>query len=153
MVFYADIVASTLFMLSRWEESVVSERDSHGRFLAQRSVAFRQGFLDRPIVDEYALVLRAWIEAIAPWTTFVRRRFSVKLSHDVDHVQIVDSEHRGGHTYDVQALAEPYAGLQHMCWARSDPHLRGCYQLADISDKYGFKSAFYIKSCRARLHG
>ena len=145
VVFYADIVASTLFMLSRWEESVVSERDSHGRFLAQRSVAFRQGFLDRPIVDEYALVLRAWIEAIAPWTTFVRRRFSVKLSHDVDHVRS-SIRSIGGDILRRPSLGRAVRGLQHMCWARSDPHLRGCYQLADISDKYGFKSAFYIKS-------
>jgi hypothetical protein len=87
IVFYADIIASTVFMLTRWEESATGTRDAHGRFPASESVAFRNGFLDRPVVDEYALVLRAWLEALIPGWTATRNRFRIKLSHDIDHVR------------------------------------------------------------------
>ncbi len=44
VVFYADILAASFFMLSRWEETVVLNRDAHGRFPARASVAGRHGF-------------------------------------------------------------------------------------------------------------
>lgn len=87
LVFYADIIASTFFMLSRQEETVVPDRDEHGRFPATASVAYKQGFLDRPIVDEYALILREWLKVLLPRWEPKQRSFSVQLSHDVDHVR------------------------------------------------------------------
>jgi hypothetical protein len=87
VVFYADIIASTFFMLSRWEEMVVPTRDEHDRFPATSSVAYKQGFLDRPIVDEYALILREWLKVLLPSWEPKRRQFSVKLSHDIDQIR------------------------------------------------------------------
>ena len=40
-------------MLSRYEELITKDRDQHNRFPATASVAFKAGFLDRPIVSEY----------------------------------------------------------------------------------------------------
>lgn len=85
--FCADIMAATVFMLSRWEETVVATRDRHGRCLGTGSVAYRQGFLDRPVVDEYALILCEWLRVLLPGWKPKPRVFSVKLSHDVDHVR------------------------------------------------------------------
>ena len=48
-----DILASTFFMLARWEEHVNKELDNHDRFPAESSIAFKFGFLGRPIVNEY----------------------------------------------------------------------------------------------------
>ena len=52
-----------IILLSRWEETVLTGRDAHGRLPFSDSVAHRQGFLDRPLVDEYALILREWLKA------------------------------------------------------------------------------------------
>jgi len=87
LIFHADIIAATFFMLSRWEETVVPTRDEHGRFPATASVAYKQGFLDRPIIDEYALILREWLKVFLPGWQPKQHHFSVKLSHDVDHVK------------------------------------------------------------------
>ena len=87
LIFHADIIASTLFMLTRWEEVVVPVRDKHDRFPATASLAYNQGFLDRPIVDEYALVLKEWLKVLRPEWEPVPRQFSVKLSHDVDNIR------------------------------------------------------------------
>jgi peptidoglycan/xylan/chitin deacetylase (PgdA/CDA1 family) len=54
----ADLFASTFFMLTRWEETVSPSRDLHGRFPAGAAFAQRAGFLDLPIVDAYAGILR-----------------------------------------------------------------------------------------------
>ncbi len=59
LVLYADIVASTYFLISRYEEMLRPDcRDIHGRFMGQESLPFRAGFLHRPIVDEYGKSLR-----------------------------------------------------------------------------------------------
>lgn len=49
----SDLFAGAFFMLTRWEEHVVKERDVHGRFCSSNSLASRFGFLNRAIVNEY----------------------------------------------------------------------------------------------------
>ena len=45
-------------MLSRYEELIIKERDIHNRFPAYLSIAKQNGFLDRPLIDEYIIVLK-----------------------------------------------------------------------------------------------
>lgn len=83
-----DVFASTFFMLTRWEEYTDQERDEHGRFPATHALAWRAGFLDRPVVNEYAnllwqLLLRLGWQAPRP-----ERAFRLQISHDVDHPQL-----------------------------------------------------------------
>ena len=61
-VVHADIIASTYFLVSRYEEMMRRDvRDAHGRFPGRDSLPYRAGFLHRPIVDEYRLLLHRWI--------------------------------------------------------------------------------------------
>ncbi len=52
-----DIFASSFFMLTRWEEYVNKSRDSHNRFPAAASLSYKEGFLHRAVVNEYAEML------------------------------------------------------------------------------------------------
>lgn len=52
-----DVFGSAFFMLSRYEEAVYKNRDIHDRFPANHSIAYREGFLQRPIIDEYIEIL------------------------------------------------------------------------------------------------
>ncbi len=62
LIVSADIIASTYFLVSRYEEMVRRDaRDCHGRFPGRESFPFRAGFLDRPVVEEYAALLRSWL--------------------------------------------------------------------------------------------
>lgn len=54
-----DIFVASFFMLTRWEEYVNKNRDSHDRFPATESLAYKQGFLDRPIVNKYVEELKS----------------------------------------------------------------------------------------------
>ncbi|MBE0447466.1 MAG: polysaccharide deacetylase family protein [Actinobacteria bacterium] len=80
-----DIFGSAFFMLTRYEEMVKSDRDHMGRFPAQASLAYREGFLTRPVVNEYLEVLWLTMESLWPGLQRKRRLSRVYLSHDVDH--------------------------------------------------------------------
>ena len=79
-----DVFGAAFFMLTGYEEYVKPQRDMHGRFLSVDSLAFQQGFLERPIINEYLEIL---------WTVLQRadlvhhrkiRRYRLLPTHDVD---------------------------------------------------------------------
>ncbi len=153
VVFYADILAATFFMLSRWEETVVPVRDQHDRFPATASVAYRQGFLDRPIVDEYALILQAWLKTLVPQWTPEPRSFSVRLSHDIDQVQRFPGTWQavrtlGGDIIKRRSLAAAIDTARSYMACRGshdrDPFIQAISELAGLSERYGFTSSFYF---------
>jgi len=90
-VLYSDIISSTFFMLTRWEESVNLERDEHNRFLASDSIAFKFGFLHRPIVNEYVELLWSLLCTLGYNGSRLRRSYSVVPTHDVDYPSLWNS--------------------------------------------------------------
>jgi len=82
-----DVLASAVLVLSRFEEIDAARRDEHGRFRSADSIAARDGYLDRPIVDEWGLALEQVIQALEPGFR-AERRLRVKISHDVDLIGI-----------------------------------------------------------------
>ena len=80
-----DLVASAFFMLSRWEEVVAIDCDTHGRFPAHAATAVKQGFLNRPVVDEYASLIRQFLIQLGWNEPFPEKTFTVVPTHDVDH--------------------------------------------------------------------
>ncbi len=86
LVVEADLVASTFFLISRYEEMYKRKvRDEHGRFVGKESLPYKAGFINRPIVDEYGVLLREimrkeGIDIPEPPTHFSR----VNLTHDID---------------------------------------------------------------------
>lgn len=87
-----DLVASSFFMLSRYEEALLPNRDRFGRFPLEAHLAYREGFWRTPIVNLYAQLLHRWIGVLSGGTLRPRpprypgeRRFGLCLTHDVDH--------------------------------------------------------------------
>ncbi len=80
-----DILGSAFFMLTRYEEVVKTDRDQHDRFPAKASLAYQEGFLDRPIINEYLEILWCCLKHL--WFKLERkpRQFQLRLSHDVDN--------------------------------------------------------------------
>lgn len=66
-----DIFGSAFFILSRYEELISIERDVHQRFPATASIAFKENFLERPIVDEYVEIF--WACLIELWPELKRK--------------------------------------------------------------------------------
>ena len=86
LIIHADLVASSYFLLSRYEEIYYRQRrDSYGRFPGKESLGYRAGFLERPLVDEYAAELRRLMSEIGLPVSPVEPGFSsVLLTHDLD---------------------------------------------------------------------
>lgn len=84
VVVHYDLFGFVYWMLARCEEVNPAVRDEHGRFAARQSNAFKNDYLQRPLVDEWlALFLqiaqRQWPELVAK-----QLEYSIKVSHDVD---------------------------------------------------------------------
>ena len=81
-----DIFASSFFMLTRWEEYVNNKRDNLDRFPGKESIAFKNNFNDRPIVNEYVEFL--W-NILKHWGYKGDRRkklYTIFPTVDVDHL-------------------------------------------------------------------
>lgn len=81
-----DIFASSFFMLTRWEEYVNLTRDVHNRFPANESLAYRNNFLKRPVVNEYIEMLWNMLEYLGCNQKRKEKKYELVLTHDVDNI-------------------------------------------------------------------
>lgn len=157
LVFHVDILATVFFMLTRWEEIMNPIQDEHGRFPAFESVAYKQGFLDFPIVDLYALVLREWIQKMAPAWKPAALRLKVNITHDIDWI----SHFSGGVHFMRMAAGELITRRNPKEFLKQFDHLRiqlispqqdvfykSIYDIAKLSEQHGFSSKFYFMAAR-----
>jgi len=158
LVFHVDIVAAALLMLARWEEIASPVRDAHDRFPGHASAAYRQGFLDRPVVDWYGHVLGAWIGALRPGWEPIASHFHVQLSHDIDHLQPFrpwTSALRalGGDIVRRRALGLAARTARDIVFQAAAPgqtsYVRGVHTLRDLAERHGFAGdAYYFMTAR-----
>jgi hypothetical protein len=149
-----DIIASSFFMITRYEEVIIKEKDKYGRFPAKASLAYKEGFLDRPIVNEYIDLLWSWIDSFN--LGYERRNlwgnedFAVCLTHDVDEIEkyrrpplfSVLREIRNGKIKKSFKIVVDY--LKTKLGLRKDPCKESIESLIEIEEKYNFKSSFYF---------
>jgi len=83
----ADIISSTFFMLSRWEEKACRERDNHNRFDEDFALAIKQNFFDKPIVNEYVDLLYSALLSIGLRQKKKQQQYTPILSHDIDYIK------------------------------------------------------------------
>ncbi|WP_019143182.1 polysaccharide deacetylase family protein [Noviherbaspirillum massiliense] len=149
-----DIFGSGFFMLSRYEEAVRKERDLHDRFPAAASLAFQEGFLDRPVVDEYTEIL--WSAMLRLWPQLKRRarQFKVLVSCDVDypchpaaysfHRMLRSTASKALHEHNPLRMLSPirnYMANRFGDW-RSDSYYLAVDWIMDVNEKAGNKVAF-----------
>jgi len=88
---YGDLVASTFFLLSRYEEHVLPEKDDVGRFPVRASVLGDPGFYRQPLIDEYTWLIQELLKKIGvelpPKKLWGDRDFAICLTHDIDHLR------------------------------------------------------------------
>ena len=137
-----DIFASSFFMLTRWEEIVNPVRDRHDRFPGDASVAFRNGFLHRPLVNEYVEFLWKMLEKLGYRGKRKERDFELTLTHDVDSLSYVSPRSLMGDVLKRRDLKLAAGNLKYLL---NDPHDTYDY-LMDISESLGVQSRFYFMS-------
>jgi peptidoglycan/xylan/chitin deacetylase (PgdA/CDA1 family) len=150
-----DICGSAFFMLTRYEECVITKRDQRNRFLSQNSIAYRGNFFNRPIINEYIEFL--WEMMVDLWPNLQRTSRTSKflLSHDVDWPFYVVGKTTLHKLKDVLAdtvkrrnLDSAYKKAKSIWTTRSgnlseDP-FNTFRWIMEQSEKAGIRSAFYF---------
>jgi hypothetical protein len=73
-----DIFSASFYLLSRYEEylPIKENFDSKGCFISEKSLAYKEGFLETPLVDVWALKLEEKLKSLFPnYTSSIDRRF------------------------------------------------------------------------------
>ncbi|HRT89474.1 MAG TPA: polysaccharide deacetylase family protein [Bacteroidales bacterium] len=79
-----DIFSASFYMITRYEEYTCETFDRHGRFPASSSLAYRNGFLHRPVVNLWVWELARHLVKAFPRLAFKRSRFSALATFDID---------------------------------------------------------------------
>lgn len=148
----ADVFASAFYMLSRWEEYVLPNRDMHDRFPYSASLACKFDFHHRPIVNEYVEFLWAMLQYLGYQGKRKERKYEVVVTHDVDvplfwkHPTDIVKKIGG----DILKRAS-LSNLQFTCNSFFETVLRGGKDpydtfdfLMDVSERHNIKSRFYF---------
>lgn len=78
-----DVFAASFYLLSRYEEYLPHLKDEHGRYPASESLAFKNGFLEFPVVDIWIHKLKTILLKLFPEVVFPSRIFEKQLLMDV----------------------------------------------------------------------
>jgi peptidoglycan/xylan/chitin deacetylase (PgdA/CDA1 family) len=155
-----DILGSSFFMLTRYEEVVKSDRDKLDRFPLIASLAEKSGFLERPIVNEYVEILWSCLHRLWPQLQRKQHEFQIHVSHDLDEPFMFaftgvsrllqrcagDLIRRGSITQMMKTVASWYQVTSGQ--PELDPY-NTFDSIMDISEAHGIKSAFYVIADRS----
>lgn len=150
-----DILGLTYWMLSRQEEVGRTDLDDHQRFPATSSHAFKHGYLERPLVDEWLQILGQVVKRNWPTLELRTHVFGVSLSHDVDEpsryafcsplrfVKAMAGDALRYRNFN-SALKAPWARLRSKNKLHHADPANTFEWIMDVSEQYGLKSAFYF---------
>ena len=146
-----DVFSAAFYLVSRYEEHLPHKKDRFGRFEASESFAFKHNFLQKPVVNHYALVLKNHLSKLHPGYSFALPVFSFVPTYDIDVAYAYKGRGlfrtllgslRSLMQFNFKSLAERYRVLTGRI---KDPWDTYDYQLA-LYKETGIK-AFYFFLC------
>jgi len=148
-----DLAASAVLTLSRFEETLPHRRDEHDRYSAFSSVAWREGFLHRPIVDEWGLALEEALRSLLPNWKPEERQLRVKLGHDADVLGIpMRFRTTVAHTLRRPRPDATARDLLSLCVGIDTTYQRKLRQLVQLALDRGLPCAAYWKFSKSGRH-
>lgn len=80
-----DPFGASFYLISRYEEYLPHIKDEHDRFMASDSVAFKNNFIDTPLVNVWINLIVHKIESKYTGFKFPERKFSFTSTIDIDN--------------------------------------------------------------------
>jgi hypothetical protein len=80
-----DIFAASFYLISRYEEYLPHVKDRHGRYAASESLAYKNGFLEKPVVDIWSYKLLARLKEKFPNYKYENRAYEYISTIDIDN--------------------------------------------------------------------
>lgn len=145
-----DIFASSFFMLSRWEEYVSDKKDIHNRFPGKDSLAYKEGFIDKPIVNQYLEILWKTLTNLGINYERKKRNFIFNLTSDIDNFfdPIFYSYGRFFRTLVSNIITQRdmnrFWGTLKSFFTRKDELHNGIYRIINLANKASMKVKFYV---------
>ncbi|MFK7906752.1 MAG: polysaccharide deacetylase family protein [Chitinophagales bacterium] len=103
-----DPFAASFYLISRYEEYLPSTLDQHGRFDAKNSLAYKNNFLQQPLIDKWVFKLKDCLKKHYPSITFRLKKYKFLPSYDIDiaysYINKGILRNFGGYLIDVKNL-------------------------------------------------
>ncbi|WP_435414712.1 polysaccharide deacetylase family protein [Polaribacter aestuariivivens] len=80
-----DIFAASFYLITRYEEYLPHVKDIHGRYTADQSLAFKNNFLEKPVVDIWTYKLLAIFKEKFPDYECKSRKYQYISTIDIDN--------------------------------------------------------------------
>lgn len=150
-----DLVAATFILLTRWEEWARPDLDNMGRHREDATLCARQNFRDRPVLDEWAMMLRPWLTKYKPSWQPVLPEPNIWISHDIDHMHYYNSFSRVARGFmrelikqgsPKSAIKSIHDGIASLIDPSNDPCARAIDHLMDLDELLGASGTFFFMS-------
>ena len=79
-----DIFAASFYLLSRYEEYLPHKKDIYGRYAHENSLAFKEGFLQLPLINVWIENFKNCLQLKFPSLTTHHSRFTFLPTYDID---------------------------------------------------------------------
>jgi hypothetical protein len=82
--FAFDIFAASFYLLSRYEEYLPHEKDIYGRYAHENSLAFKEGFLQLPLINRWIIEFAETLQKKFPSIHIKPAAFNFIPTYDID---------------------------------------------------------------------
>lgn len=79
-----DVFAASFYLLSRYEEYIPFQPDEYGRFPHVESMAYKEGFLQQPLINYWLLQFQQVLRSKFNTLVFATRKFRFIPTYDID---------------------------------------------------------------------
>ncbi|OFY85268.1 MAG: hypothetical protein A3F72_04500 [Bacteroidetes bacterium RIFCSPLOWO2_12_FULL_35_15] len=144
-----DIFAASFYLVSRYEEYLPHIRDEHDRFDAKDSIAFINGFLQKPVVNIWTNWVKELLQNKYPHLIFPEKKHEFVSTIDIDNAYAYREKgftrSIGGYLksiskFDFSEIAERTKVLLRI---QKDPYDTYDFQL-EVLKKYKFRSIYFF---------
>jgi len=144
-----DIFAASFFLVTRYEEYLPSIRDKHNRFMAAESLAFKNDFLHKPLVNIWSVLLKQLLLKHFPELVFSSPAYSYISTFDLDNVYCYKGKSWARNTggavksllkLDFKGITER---MQVVSGKLKDPFDHYDFHLT-LHEKYGFPIIYFL---------
>ncbi len=82
--FQFDLFAATFYLLSRYEEYLPHSKDIYGRYAHENSIAFNEGFLNVPVINQWLILFVKSLKQKFPAFSLKEKVFKFLPTYDID---------------------------------------------------------------------
>ena len=79
-----DIFAASFYLITRYEEYLPHTKDMYGRYAHENSIAFKEGFLNKPVVNIWLADFKRVLHEYFPDIIFKEKSFFYLPTYDID---------------------------------------------------------------------